>query len=722
MRLTFFIVLLLLFNLQAFSQSNTKKKETQVQVNRLIEKGENVLNISPDSALFFAEQSEQIARLIKYNEGIGTSMLLKGKALNAKNEYENALNTLKEALKYTTQENALTSGQNFHEQGYAFYRTNQSDSAVHYFEKALETFIPELHKKQIALAQWRMALGYWRQGLFLEGLTHIQKSQTLFEELNDKRHLVSVYNSKGAILWGLASYEKALEFFFDALSINEKENVYPDLNIILLNNIGLVYHDWDDLENALKYFRRAENLIPQSNHPIGDAYTWLNMGTYFLRMAQTDTALVLLQKARDKYAKADDINGVSLSKIRIGECYQHNGELTLAQETFTDAITDSRKSQNKHREANALFNLGKNFLLQNNLEQALDVSLTSLDIAVQGQYKDIIYELYEQLSSIYSKQEEFKLSLEMLQKAMGVKDQIYREKIAVQYNIMDLTYENQLKEYENSRLKSENLLKQRSLYFMYGAVLLILAALIAVSFLYFKLKKKKKELQKANQDKDKIFSIVAHDLRSPVGTLNSMIEILTEEDHGLNYQDILKKFKPVIAGSFDMLENLLVWAKSNLGKLETNPVILSVNKIMGETISLFSHFSQEKSITIKNEADQEIKVMADRILLETVIRNLLKNAIKFTPENGSITVKSSIKNKYVVISVIDNGVGIPKDVQHSILKGFYHSEGTQNEKGTGLGLVLSKELAEKNGGSLWFSSIEGQGSTFSFSIPLAPGQ
>lgn len=310
----------------------------------------------------------------------------------------------------------------------------------------------------------------------------------------------------------------------------------------------------------------------------------------------------------------------------------------------------------------------------------------------------------------------------MLQKAMGVKDQIYREKIAVQYNIMDLTYENQLKEYENSRLKSENLLKQRSLYFMYGAVLLILAALIAVSFLYFKLKKKKKELQIANQDKDKIFSIVAHDLRSPVGTLNSMIEILIAEDHGLNYPEILKKFKPVIAGSFDMLENLLVWAKSNLGKLETNPVILPVNKIIGETISLFSHFSQGKSITVKNETDQEIKVMADRILLETVTRNLLKNAIKFTPENGSITIKSSVKNKHAVISVIDNGVGIPRDVQHTILKGFYHSEGTQNEKGTGLGLMLSKELAEKNGGSLWFSSIEDQGSTFSFSIPLASGQ
>jgi len=715
-----FLIILILLNLQAVSAKDKKEEKSRVQVNLLIEKGEQSIGSSPDSALVFAEQAQNIAESINFTDGIARSFLLKGKTLNAKQEYNSALATLKSAMPYASDENTHALGQNYYETGFSYYHLGRSDSAVWQLERAMEMFDPVRHTKEIALTEWRMALAYWRQGLYVEGLTHIQIAQQLFEELNDIRYLVSVYNSKGAILWGLASYEEALEFFFDALSLNKKENVYPDLNIILLNNIGLVYHDWEDYENAIRYFKQAEALIPQSNHPVGPAYTWLNMGTLFLRREKPDSALVFLQKARDGYASADDINGVCLSKIRIGEGYQQKGEFALAHETFTDAINDSRKTQNKHREANALYYLAQNNLAQNNLEEALATSLASLEISENGQYKDITHNLYQQLSTIYEKQGKIELALKMLQNAMNVKDEIYKEKIAVQYNIMDLAFENQLKEHENSRLKSENLLKQRSLYFMYGTALLILAGLIAVSVFYFKLKKRKKELQEANQAKDKIFSIVAHDLRSPVGTLNSMIAILTEEDHGLNYRELLNKFKPIIAGSFDMLENLLVWAKSNLGKLETDPTILSLNKIIDETISLFSHFSEEKSIGIKYESSSEIKVMADKILLETVIRNLLKNAIKFTPENGEIRIESTIENGFAVISVTDNGVGIPQKVQTSVLKGFYQSAGTHNEKGTGLGLMLSKELAEKNWGKLWFKSTEGKGSTFSFSVPLAP--
>jgi signal transduction histidine kinase len=713
-----FVLILILINLQAVS-NDKKLEETRSQVNLLIEKGEQLIDSSPDSALVVAEQAQLIARSISFTDGIALSLLLKGKTLNAKQEYASALTVLKSAIPYTSTENTRTLGQNYYETGVAFYRLGKADSSIIYTTKALEILDPRLHQTAIAHTERILALAYWSRGMYAEGLLHVQNAIDLYKETNDFRYLSTVYNTKGAILWGLASYEKALEFFFEALYLNERTGLNTAQNILLLNNIGLVYHDWDDDVNALKYFKRAEELIPESENQTGIAYTYLNLGTLYLRNGEISTALELLNKSMNGYASINDINGVCLSKIRIGQCYTEKGEYQKAEESFHNAIDDSRISGNKHRESTAYFQLSKNDIARNDLAAALENSLICLDLAERGQYKDITHALYEQLSEIYERQGEISNAYQMLRKAMTVKEDIYREKIAVQYNIMDLSYENELKEHENSRLKSENLLKQRSLYFMYGAVLLILAALISVSFLYFKLKKKKKELQEANQAKDKIFSIVAHDLRSPVGTLNSMIDILTEEDHGFNYRQMLNKFKPIIAGSFDMLENLLVWAKSNLGKLETNRVPLSLNKEIEETISLFSHFSQEKSIEIKYDAEQEIEVMADKILLETVIRNLLKNAIKFTAERGEIRIKSSIENAFAIISVTDNGIGIPQEVQASVLNGFYHSAGTQNEKGTGLGLMLSKELAEKNGGKLWFKSIEGKGSTFSFSVPLA---
>jgi len=716
------IVFFLSINISAFAFFSAEETETKATIERLIEKGGRLLEDSPEKTIELASQALQLAQSLNDKEADAKANLLTGKAFNEKGEPKNGLPALKKATHYFHQKKNIESlGQALYEQGYAFYRMEELDSALWYLEKALNTFHPEQHKKDIALTEWRTALAWWRQGMYLEGLMHIQKAQTLFEELNELRYMISVYNSKGAILWGLASYEKALELFFEALHLNETENILPDLNIVLLNNIGLVYHDWDNHENALKYFKRAEELIPESNHPVGAAYTWLNLGTHSLRKGDTDTALDLLSKARDGYARVNDINGVCLSKIRIGECYQQTGDLMRAQTTFIDAVEDSRKTRNKHREANALYYLAQNYHALNDWELALATGMESLEISETGQYKELAQMNYSQLAGFYEKLGDHIQALEMMKSSMKVKDEIYKERIAIQYNIMDLAYDYQLKEMENSRLKSENLLKQRTIYFMLAAVFLIVAWLIAMLYFNFKLKKRKAALQEANMAKDRIFSIVAHDLRSPLGTLNSMVDILVEEDHGMNYRDLLKKYKPVIAASFNMLENLLVWAKSNLGKLETDPEVVSLNKTIEESVAMAMHFSQKKSIGIDFQNGHDMQVWADKVLLETVIRNLLNNAIKFTHSDGKIFIKTKSGNGKAVISVSDTGVGIPPTAQTTLLKGNYQTEGTKKEKGSGLGLMLSKDLAERNGGSLWFSSSEGEGSTFSFSVPLYSG-
>jgi two-component system, sensor histidine kinase and response regulator len=239
-----------------------------------------------------------------------------------------------------------------------------------------------------------------------------------------------------------------------------------------------------------------------------------------------------------------------------------------------------------------------------------------------------------------------------------------------------------------------------------------------MAIFYLKLSKKKKELEQANHIKDKIFSIVAHDIRGPVGTLNSMVDILVNEDHGMNYKEILASYQPVIASSYNMLENLLVWAKSNLGKLETSPIIHPLYKSLNEVIALFSHISKNKAIRIKTNVPEHIHVYADKILLQTVLRNILNNAIKFTPRNGEIKINAQIIEEMVVVSVTDNGIGIPQEIQPTILKGYFHSPGTNKENGSGLGLMISHELALKNGGDIWFTSKQAEGSTFFISIPV----
>ncbi|MGM0620979.1 MAG: tetratricopeptide repeat protein [Bacteroidota bacterium] len=715
------IILTLTFILAGNIFSDTKaQKNDQAKILQQIENGRALLEESPEEAVSLAEQALQNSLSVNFYEGEAKALLLKGKALNNQKDYENALTSLRAATNYFQQEgdDKLALGQSYFGQGYAFYRMAKIDSALQFLNKALNTFDPENHKEDIAHTEWRIALAYWKRGMYKEGLEHIQQAQNLFEEVNNIRNLSQVYNSKGAILWGLASYEKALEFFFDALSLNEKENINQDLKIILYNNIGLVYHDWNDHENALKYFERAENLIPESNHPIGDAYTWLNLGTHYLRVEDTEKALELLKKARDEYAEENDLNGVCLSQIRIGESYNQNGNFEKAQSTLLEAIETSQQTQNKHRESTAYYYLSKNDVSQNRLDEALQNSLKSLEISENGEYKELSNMLYEQLSEIHEKQGDTERALAMLQKAAEVKDEIYNERIAVQYDIMDLAYENEMKEYENERLKNENQLKEKTIRYQYVAFFSIIALLIVFAVFYLKLSKKKKELEQVNHTKDKIFSIVAHDIRGPVGTLNSMVDILVDEEHDLNYKEILTSYKPVIAGSFNMLENLLVWAKSNLGKLETSPVSHNLSKPINEAVTLFSHILIDKSITLETDVPENIKVFADEILLQTVIRNILSNAIKFTPRNGKIEVNAQTEDNKAIVSVTDNGIGIPQVIQPTILTGNYHSPGTNNENGSGLGLMLSKELAVKNGGDIWFTSQKGEGSTFYISVPL----
>lgn len=719
----FLIYIIFIFLLSGHANANWGITDhNQTEILKKIEEGWSFLEKSPEEAVLIANEAWHQASEVNNREGMAKALLLAGYGLNQQKDHENALIRLRRALALLgdDKKHRRETGQCYFGQGFALYHLSDIDSSLFFLNKALEYFHPDRHKSDMAHTEWRIALAYWQRGMYKEGIEHIQKAQILFEEVKDDLNLSRVYNSKGAILWGMANYEKALEFFFNALTINEKEKINQDQNILIYNNIGLVYFDWNDNENALKYFKRAEASMAESHHPIGDAYTWLNLGTYYLRTGETEKALDFLMKARDEYHNEKDENGVSLSKIRIGEGHLQNGDFSLARLTLEEAIQNSRETRNKHRESTAYYYLAKNEMLQERYKEALDYSLKSLEISENGQYKELSNMLYEQLAEIHEKLGNHPDALNMLKKAAEVKDDIYKERIAVQYNLMDLTYENEKKAYENERLKRENLLNRRTIRYQYLIFILIGAFMILLVIFYLKLSKKKKELEQANHMKDKVFSIVAHDIRGPVGTLNSMIDILVNEDHGMNYKDVLASYQPIIASSYNMLENLLVWAKSNLGKLETSPVIHPLYKSLNEIIALFSHISGNKGISIISEIPEHIRVYADKILLQTVLRNIINNAIKFTPRNGEIKIKTQISEKMVIVSVTDNGIGIPQEVQPTILKGYYHSPGTNKENGSGLGLMICQELALKIGGEIWFTSTQGKGSTFFISIPVIP--
>jgi len=239
-----------------------------------------------------------------------------------------------------------------------------------------------------------------------------------------------------------------------------------------------------------------------------------------------------------------------------------------------------------------------------------------------------------------------------------------------------------------------------------------------------KLKKYYLEIKEINETKNKILSIISHDLRTPIGNIASFVDMILSDYDYYDTQKI-KEYLDIIKLSTDscyyLIDNLLKWGL--LQKKQLEPKLKSVNlkNLVYEMVLFFSSSADKKNITLISEIHNDINLFADEEMTKTIIRNLTSNAIKFTKKYGEIKISASIKKDFVEISVLDNGVGINQEHLSKIFNKneFLSTYGTENEKGSGLGLILCRDFTEKNGGRIWVESEPGKGSNFKFTLPLA---
>lgn len=236
---------------------------------------------------------------------------------------------------------------------------------------------------------------------------------------------------------------------------------------------------------------------------------------------------------------------------------------------------------------------------------------------------------------------------------------------------------------------------------------------------------KTEELQRTIAGRDKLYSVIAHDLRSPMGSikmvLNMLILNLPSEKIGAEMYELLTMANQTTEDVFSLLDNLLKWTKSQIGKLNVVYQDVDLVEVTADgVIEIFSMVASLKKIRIHEMKPEKMMVNADIDMLKTVVRNLLSNAIKFSKENSEVLVKMEEVDGMAVVSVQDYGCGISEEGQKKLLHTDTHFStfGTNNEEGSGLGLLLCKDFVVKNGGKLWFTSKEGEGSIFSFSIPV----
>ncbi|AWK05723.1 hypothetical protein HYN56_16350 [Flavobacterium crocinum] len=269
----------------------------------------------------------------------------------------------------------------------------------------------------------------------------------------------------------------------------------------------------------------------------------------------------------------------------------------------------------------------------------------------------------------------------------------------------------------------KNFFRQSAFDSLYSIGLFLLTLIGTIGFLLLVKEKQDLKIQKLLKDKNLFFSIIAHDLKGPLGSSLALSEILSQEIDTYSREEI-KEITELLHDSnkniYKLLENLLNWSRMQTGMIEYNPKMTELNSLIEENVKLNKNTALNKNIDLRFESTEIISAMLDKDMIDTVLRNLLTNAIKFTEQQGEIVVSLQKVNKKAEVSIRDNGIGIPLNIQEKLFKinEKVIQKGTENEIGNGLGLLLCHEFIKKHHGEIWAESKLGIGSTFKFILPL----
>ncbi len=563
------------------------------------------------------------------------------------------------------------------------------------------------------------------------------------------------------------NYSNAVEFFMKALNyfelINDRENIG-----VSFYKLAYVFYQIEDFKTAYQYNARSIQILEKfDNDKLMTAYN--GIGLVYYTMAKDDSALFFFEKAKELALKKKNKSIQIFSLGNIANIYLSNREYTKALDNFDQVKKLSINQGDIHSLLITYLNISdileqmseeedNTFQKKNLLNQSLIYADSALTLS--NDINSTVYRSYafEQLSSSYKSIGKYKTALQFYELFFLTNDSVFNNEKLFEIKKFEKQYQNDKQKMKLALIQKEetidkNYIKKQKLIIVFtvGAIAVISLLVVLLYFLYRKkiitnhiLKLKNDninnqrlkiagqrdklselafELKKSNKTKDKFFSVLAHDLKNPFQSLTGFSELLIQQVKQGDFSNALKFSKYIYETSnntYVLLENFLNWARVQTGVLKYNPEIFNLLDLVNESIEIVKYFSDEKQIKINIEVDKQVVVYVDKHMINTILRNLVSNAIKFTNEKGTIHIKSDkIENDFINIIIQDNGVGMKPEVLRNLFKiSSYSSMGTQQEKGTGLGLIICKEFAVLNKGDLYASSEVDKGSTFTLKIPI----
>jgi len=575
--------------------------------------------------------------------------------------------------------------------------------------------------------------------------TIAEKALLLAEKAEYKAGIGRSFLNIGHVYWSQSYYPIALVYLNKAL-INLPKN-QPLLIADCYEVRGRTYADLGNYKEALDNLAIAEKFAGDDPDALAEvhserSYTYMLLKNYSRAIEEANQALALNKIAKDK-------KNTAVLYGRLGSIYIYTKNYKAALANSDTAYQMSLKIRNNRLRSKTLIGYATIYNQLHNYDKAIVYAKKGAALADSIGVMDALSSAYQEMVNSYEQKNDLKQAMAYQKKYIAIRDTLSKFYKAKNSELIQNYFEldnrlDAIADFERNAKEIQAKMKfQRMIIISLSLSLLGVIAMLLITYYFYKQKKELNDqlnkkhdallehkklieaqtenLQMISKIKDKLLAVIGHDLRTPLANLRNMVEmfeadyISADEIHWL-----MKDINPLVKSAELTLSNLMDWAGSHLKGRNINSSRLDIFLLGVEMEQTFSHSLHRKNIEFLNKANAGQSVMADENHVKVVLRNLISNAIKFTDAKGSIKLSSAYKENRVIISIEDTGKGMTAD---EVSKLFYpqthfSQPGTLGEKGTGIGLLLCKELVELNGGKMWISSKPGKGSTFFFSLPL----
>lgn len=662
-------------------------------INTLSSLGVHYQHRSMDSMLMIADKVLTLSNKLDYTRGIGNGNKLKGIAyINLQNKELALYHDSIAIVQYTKINDIKGIGAVYNNMAVLLNRYGEYNSANLFYQKSITYRKQANDLKGVGDCHTNMGNNLMAVGEYNGALVHMLEGLNIRKKINDLEGLGNSYSNLGNLYYYMHNYKKSEESYWESFRIKKSIGSYYELCNLYIN-IGSIHFEKLKYDSANYYFNEALKLAKENSDNESIVISLNNISEVALQEHKYDVAFKAVREA-EKYAK-NDIDNESKIVINMRKALCYSG------------IKD--------------------------FPNAINFATLALNTALKIGARRLIVETSQILSEIYEKSNDSKSALTYYKLSKQYADSVFNEENATLFSDLSFKYEVKQKEDEITKLELDQTLqseKSKNLEKAFALLVVILfATLITLYVLYSNRAKEKRinelvlkqknTLESHNQFKNKIFTILAHDLRSPVASIHTVLNlrkdgIISNEQFLEAQNDITTQVRNL---SF-LIDNLLRWARNQMtGEVKLIKTWVNVHELIELNRSLFRDIGEHKKITILNQINPNSKLYVDKDQLDLILRNLLSNALKFSNLNQNIEVTETVGNNEYTLTIHDHGIGMDEDTIQKLNTSTVNSKpGTKGELGTGIGLTLCKEFIEMNGGKLTITSKPNEGTQMSITF------